>query len=59
MEHQLDATLSFIDLQDQLKMFRANFCPSSGAQDVDFFTTYVYGIVSCKDGNTDGYVVQM
>jgi hypothetical protein len=24
---------SFIDLQDQLNMFRANFCPSSGAQD--------------------------
>jgi hypothetical protein len=24
---------SFIDLQDQLNMFRASFCPSSGAQD--------------------------
>ena len=24
---------SFTDLQDQLNMFRANFCPSSGAQD--------------------------
>ena len=24
---------SFIDLQDRLNMFRANFCPSSGAQD--------------------------
>jgi hypothetical protein len=24
---------SFIDLQDQLNMFRANVCPSSGAQD--------------------------
>jgi hypothetical protein len=24
---------NFIDLQDQLNMFRANFCPSSGAQD--------------------------
>jgi hypothetical protein len=23
---------SFIDLQDQLNMFRASFCPSSGAQ---------------------------
>jgi hypothetical protein len=27
---------SFIDLQDQLNMFRARFCPSSGAQDWDF-----------------------
>jgi hypothetical protein len=27
---------SFIDLQDQLNMFRAKFCPSSGAQDLDF-----------------------
>jgi hypothetical protein len=28
MEHQLDATITvFIDLQDQLNMFRANFCP--------------------------------
>jgi hypothetical protein len=27
---------SVIDLQDQLNMFRANFCPSSGAQDLDF-----------------------
>jgi len=26
----------FIDLQDRLNMFRANFCPSSGAQDWDF-----------------------
>jgi hypothetical protein len=34
MEHQLDATITvFIDLQDQLNMFRASFCPSSGAQD--------------------------
>jgi hypothetical protein len=34
MEHQLDETITvFIDLQDQLNMFRANFCPSSGAQD--------------------------
>jgi hypothetical protein len=24
---------SFIDLQDQLNMFQASFCPSSGAQD--------------------------
>ena len=29
-------------------MFRANFCPSSGAQDWDFFTAY--GIVSCSCG---------
>ena len=29
-------------------MFRANFCPSSGAQDWDFFTAY--GIVSCCCG---------
>jgi hypothetical protein len=30
MEHQLDATITvFIVLQDQLNMFRANFCPSS------------------------------
>ena len=29
-------------------MFRANFCPSSGAQDWGFFTTY--GIVSCCCG---------
>jgi hypothetical protein len=33
MELQLDVTISFIDLQDQLNMFRANFCPSSGAQE--------------------------
>jgi hypothetical protein len=34
MEHQLDATIRvFIDLQDQLNMFRAKICPSSGAQD--------------------------
>jgi hypothetical protein len=34
MEHQLDATITvFLDLQDQLNMFRASFCPSSGAQD--------------------------
>jgi hypothetical protein len=26
----------FIDLQDQLNMFRANFCLSSGAQDLHF-----------------------
>jgi hypothetical protein len=46
MELQLDATITvFIDLQDQLNMFRANFCPSSGAQDLVFFTTY--GIMSC------------
>jgi hypothetical protein len=46
MELQLDATTTvFIDLQDQLNMFRANFCPSSGAQDLYFFTTY--GIMSC------------
>jgi hypothetical protein len=33
MEHQLDATITvfLIDLQDRLKMFRASFCPSSGA----------------------------
>ena len=48
---------SFIDLQDQLNMFRANLCPSSGAQDWGFFTTY--GIVSCKDGCTNSYVVRM
>jgi hypothetical protein len=37
MEPQLDATITlFIDLQDQLNMFRANFCPSSGAQDLVF-----------------------
>jgi hypothetical protein len=37
MELQLDATITvFIDLQDQLNMFRANICPSSGAQDLDF-----------------------
>ena len=48
---------SFIDLQDQLNMFRANFCPSSGAQDWGFFTTY--GVVSCKDGYTNSYVVRM
>jgi hypothetical protein len=46
MELQLDATITvFIDLQDQLNMFRANFYPSSGAQDLVFFTTY--GIMSC------------
>ena len=38
-------------------MFRANFCPSSEAQDWGFFTTY--GIVSCKDGNTNSYIVRM
>jgi hypothetical protein len=37
MELQLDATITvFIDLRDQLNMFRANFCPSSGAQDLVF-----------------------
>ena len=40
---------SFIDLQDQLNMFRANFCPSSGAQDWGFFFK-IYGIVSCCCG---------
>jgi hypothetical protein len=29
-------------------MFRASFCPSSGAQDWDFFTTY--GLMSCWCG---------
>ena len=38
-------------------MFWANFCPSSGAQDWDFFTAY--GIVSRKDGYTNSYVVRM
>jgi hypothetical protein len=34
MELQLDATITvFIDLLDQLNMFRANICPSSGAQE--------------------------
>jgi hypothetical protein len=37
MELQLDTTITaFIDLQDQLNMFRPNFCPSSGAQDLVF-----------------------
>ena len=48
---------SFIDLQNQLNMFRANFCPPSGAQDWGFFTTY--GVVSCQDGYTNSYVVRM
>jgi len=27
----------FIDLQDQLNMFLATFCPSSGTSDWDFY----------------------
>jgi len=30
----------FIDLQDQLNMFRAIVCPSSGAWDWDFYTIW-------------------
>jgi hypothetical protein len=46
MKHQLDATITlFIDLQDQLNMFRANLFPSSGAHELVFFTTY--DIMSC------------
>jgi hypothetical protein len=39
MELQLDATITvFIDLLDQLNMFRANICPSSGAQELVFYS---------------------
>jgi hypothetical protein len=42
MELQLDATITvFNKLQDQLNMFRANFCPSSGARDLDFFLQHM------------------
>ena len=38
--NQRDATITVILMSnDQLNMFRANFCPSSGAQDWGFFTT--------------------
>ena len=36
---------SFIDLQEQLNMFRANFCPSSGAQDWGFFYNIWYSVL--------------
>jgi hypothetical protein len=46
MELQLDATITvFIDLQDQLNMFRANVCPSSGAQDLVFFYNIWYNVL--------------
>jgi hypothetical protein len=41
MELQLDATITvFIDLQDQLNVFRANICPSSGAQELVFYSIW-------------------
>jgi hypothetical protein len=42
MELQLDATITlFIDLLDQLNMFRANICPSSGAQELVPYLLYL------------------
>jgi hypothetical protein len=39
MELQLDATITvFIDLLNQLNIFRANICPSSGAQELVFYS---------------------
>jgi hypothetical protein len=37
---------SFLDLKDQLNMFRANFCLSSGTQDLDFLQHMVQAGVS-------------
>jgi hypothetical protein len=47
MELQLDATITvFIDLLDQLNMFRANICPSSGAQELAFYSIW-YNVLLC------------
>jgi hypothetical protein len=47
MELQLDATITvFIDLLDQLNMFRANICPSSGAQELVFYNIW-YNVLLC------------
>jgi hypothetical protein len=43
MELQLDATITvFIDLQDQLNMFRVNIWPSSGAQELVFYSIWLH-----------------
>ena len=47
VEDQLDATIIIYWYSNQLNMFRAIFCPSSGAQDC--FTDC--GIMHCKDGH--------
>jgi hypothetical protein len=58
MEHQLDTTITVLLIsQDQLNMFRVNFCPSSEAQDWDFFTTY--GIKSCWYGRQGFWALQL
>jgi hypothetical protein len=41
---------SFIDLQDQLNMFRAKFCPSSGAQDWDFYNIWYNVLLFGRQG---------
>jgi hypothetical protein len=47
MELQLDATITvFIELLDQLNMFRANICPSSGAQELVFYSIW-YNVLLC------------
>jgi hypothetical protein len=47
MELQLDATITvFIDLLDQLNMFRANISPSSGAQELVFYSKW-YKVLLC------------
>jgi hypothetical protein len=47
MELQLDATITvFIDLLDQLNTFRANICPSSGAQELVFYSIW-YNVLLC------------
>jgi hypothetical protein len=45
MELQLDVTITvFIDLLDKLNMFRANICPSSGAQELVFYSIWYNAI---------------
>jgi hypothetical protein len=44
MELQLDATITvFIDLLDQLNMFRANICPSSWSSIFTLHTLMMHG----------------
>jgi len=40
VEDQLDATITIYWTSNQLNMFRAIFCPSSGAQDCDYRMWY-------------------
>jgi len=48
----------FIDLQDQLNVFQAIFCPSSGAQDWDFYSIWYLVVVPLSEPlptTTTGY----